>query len=93
MSPLGGGSGPGPAQTAGEWSGASPMQYGSGELQQQYASTNGNTAQYARAAAGTVGAARYAPAAGGQPAPPAAGSHNQVGRCTPHFVTYVHDKC
>jgi hypothetical protein len=93
MSPLGGGSGPGPAQTAGEWSGASQVQYGSGELQPQYANTNGNTTQYARAASGTVGAtpgaARSAPAAGDQPPPPAAGSHNQVGDTTP-YIPHTH---
>lgn len=73
MSPLGGGQAH--AQAAGEWSGTSPVQYGAADGQQQYASTNGNSAQYARAtAAPAVGAARY-----GQLAPPAAaGHHSQV---------------
>jgi hypothetical protein len=78
MSPLGGGGQAAHAQAAGEWSGASPVQYSGTDGQQQYASTNGNSAQYARvAAAPGVGAARY-----GQAAPPAAaGHHSQVCTC------------
>lgn len=81
MSPLGGG--PGHGQTAGDWqSETSPVQYSSGEVQQQYASTNGNT-QYARATAAPA-APRYAP--GGQPVPPAAGQ-GQVCLCLPAMST------
>lgn len=79
MSPLGGG--PGHVQAAGDWSGASPVQYGSGDV--QYASTNGNTTQYARAAAAPAGA-RYAP--GGQPIPPAAAGQGQVRMCSASII-------